>query len=401
MIAAPTLRIAVAFALSLFCGPAAARMAGPSAEDVTRFRPDLVRPEEFRQPGDPDDTLSLQRAAATGRTVALADGKVYTICATIPGKRFIGLGTGATIAACRTWPAPPKDMPVFPVYAFLANPNWGAAEITDSDIVVENITFDGSNITFSNGGFHAVSIRRAQRVLASRLTCRNVGDCTAFLGNRETVVRDSSATGITNVAFDHWEGPVDALVERTRSVCAEKTPDTLGVGVMFTGASTDLMDRAGANLVSRRNHVSGPCTVGINANILSKGSSLSNVVSDGDSVDIGGHHGSGIIFTGNIRGGVIRNARIRDCNGGQGIAVTPDSAEPATKGGSGTPSNIRVVSPVVVDCVVGDVNVAPYVMLGTGNALRGAVLRGGRYPRSVWTDSPDTPVELRVEPTRP
>ena len=341
----------------------------------------FVRPELFKLYSDSDDTRSIQTAARTGLTVRLQEGKSYTLCESISGGRFVGEGRGARIVACKSG-FRGLDRPGG--NSFIHNPNWNASEVTDRDLLIENIDFDGINIGPNNGTFHAIKFRMARSILVNVVTCHNVGDCTAFQADVDSHVRNSWAENISNVGFDHWEGPQDASVEySTVASCKGTAPQA---GIMFTGTSTSHRDRKGANLLSTHNRVIGAeCASGIQANVLSAGSTLTNVVSSHDTVDMAGGAGVGIFLTGKIVGGRIDDAELFGGTSNFALATTGD-------GISGSPSYIRVTKVHIYNWKTDSKNIAPLVILGAHNVVTQTEVAGGSYPYAVRTNDSTTTV---------
>ncbi|MEN3212221.1 hypothetical protein PUR23_19615 [Methylorubrum populi] len=382
----------------------------------------FVRPEDYALPGDASDDLAFQRAANTGRTVVGMPGKTYSFCRGVAGKKFNLYGS--TIQAhpnsyCRYNSGPDPDgrdnVANLERFSFLYNPNWKASTRTDRGIEVFGGTFIGYNINpdgtdFPHGGFHAIKARMAWDVAVRDVTCRGVGDCTAFQAVDGGLVENSRSIDLANVGFDNWEEPQNTTIQNNFASCLRRLNGG-DAGVMFTAGYTNPdPGKVGRNLLSRNNRISGTCTVGVNVNILAPNSRLENVVSDGDQYDIAGVgpgtsiYGlpaaapAGIIFTGDIRGGAIRNSQIFNCNGGGAVTLSSDAGEPGANGGTGTPSNILIDSPRAMNCSTSAANVAPFQILGENNRLTNAVLRGGTYKYAVWTNSATAEISGEFDP---
>ena len=353
-----------------------------------------VRPEQYKLASDPDDTLSFQRAAATGRTIALQDGKTYILCAAVPLTRLVGLGGIATIKAC---PGFPYVGGVEPFGSFFYNPNYLAGQITDTNLLVANVRFDGTDITAngahpSTGEFHAIKFRMARDILIENVHCVRVGDCTALQATDRSIVRNSTATLVTNVGFDHWEGSSNALVENTTTTCDPTTASE--AGIMFSGASSTLANRQTVNPTSRGNRILyGACKSGVFFNQLSAGSSTVNAVSENDTVDAAGvTTAGGIIMEGNVQGGRITGLTVLNGNGPTAISLRQDTA------GSGKPKDILVDGPRVYNWTTDGANYSPFTLFGTGHVLTNALLKGGTNSTSVATDSATTVVSGTFNP---
>lgn len=356
-----------------------------------------VRPEQYKLASDPDDTLSFKRAAATGRTIGLQDGKTYILCAAVPVLRVIGLGGGATVKACPGFPygsGPTAE----PYQSFFYNPNWFASVLTDDKLLISNITFDGTDIPAngahgSTGEFHALKFRMARNILVDNVHCIKVGDCTAFQATDRTIVRNSTAYFVTNGGFDHWEGPTNALVEGSTIACDPTTASE--AGIMFSGASSTLGNKQAVNVTSRGNRIlGGGCKTAVFFNQLSSGSSTVNAVSENDTVDAAGNAtAGGIIMEGNIQGGRITGFTALNGNGPTAISLRQDAA------GSGKPQDILIDGPRAYNWTTASANYSPFTLFGAGHMLTNAILKGGTNATSVATDSATTVVSGTFTPT--
>jgi hypothetical protein len=349
----------------------------------------FVRPEEFRRPEDPDDTRSLQAALDTGQSVQLQDNHVYEISHVLlmrTGQRLAGVGPGTELRAAATW-APPA--PTGNDYTLISNVSYAAGSSTDHSLIVENLTIDATSIRRSNGGFHGIGFRQASDIVVRNVICRNIGDCTAFESTTNSLVSDSAATGVTNVGFDHWEGPHNAVVMRSTVHVAKG-----GDGVMFTGGAgawTSRRDRSGGHLVASDIHVYGPASAGVTANILTPGSSLTDVSFLNCFVDAqNSRDTSGIIITGNVTNSRIDHVIVQNLNGGQAIAVTPDKWH--------DPGEVTISNAWITNARVSARNVAPVVALGRGHRLTNVNIESGAYNFAFWFDDPSTSVDGHYKP---
>jgi hypothetical protein len=332
--------------------------------------------EDYRLLDDPDETLSLQRAGATGRMVSLLEGKTYSICASIPLQGLTAPGKGATIKACGNFAQVPGEREN--LYSFVTNPNWSAPSIVDTHIHISNITFDATNIR-NKGAFHAIEIRSVRDIVIDHVTCLNVGDCTALQADDNTIVSHSRAYGIRNVGFDHWEGPRNALLLDSVAYCGRG-----GDGVMFTAAGTSGLSARGGSLVARNIEVVGPCLVGVDINTLGLASGLEDVTLENISIDQQHGNGLGIRITGNTVRVNILNPIIKNLDGGQAVAVVPDRF--------GAPSEVVISHPLLTMINTSNVNVAAIALLGARNKLIQPAV-SGVYPYLVWLNDNSTLIE--------
>jgi hypothetical protein len=163
---------------------------------------------------------SVQSLLDAGGTVRLPPGR-YPISEPlhISSGTTVMCGTGVVFVATPPW----RRSPII-----LENEHHEAAQITDHDIAIEGCGFDLSE--FDKGNFHAINIRMARHVRVSRVHCMNGGDCVAFQATDDTRIEDSTATGITNACWDHWEAPINGVV--LSGQCSTKRD---GAGLFITG----------------------------------------------------------------------------------------------------------------------------------------------------------------------
>jgi hypothetical protein len=353
-----------------------------SAQALANVSNTSVHPRFTGDGHSADDTDAIQAALDTGHSVLLPANHTYLISRTLimhGGQRLAGEGAGVVLSAKRGWVRPvgkPNG------YQLLSNVGYSSTDLSDTGLVVENLTIDASEITHGNKGFHGIGFRRARDVLIRSINCVNIGDCTAILASDGTLVPDSSAKGITNVGFDHWDGPQNAMVTNVTVYVAAG-----GDGVMFTAASSaPNYGRSGRNLVASGAQVYGPMGVGVTANILASGGSLHNLLIENCLVDVQGNRDSpAIIINGNISDGVIRGVSVLNLNGGQAVALTPDNW--------GVPGNIVISNVLVLNPATSLRNVAPIVALGRGHYIVNSTIVGGSYNYPVWIDDDSTVVD--------
>jgi hypothetical protein len=326
----------------------------------------------------------------TGKSVQLDAGRKYYICSPLvihSRQEFYG-GAGTWLIVCGEWSTVNGSDP--PNKKIIRNEHWGAASIEDRDLSIHDIGIDGSKLPNPvNGMTHAIGIRKTRGIVVYHITCKNIGDCTAFQADANYVVSDSLATGVTNAGFDNWEGPKNGTVKHTRSYCAKG-----GTGVMFTGASTELEPTSGSNLISDNNEVYGPCTAGIMFNNLSAGSSLANIKSLNDHVDAQGSDSYGIVVQGKVVKGLILNALVSNTSTGQALSVRPERYPTATE----TPSEIAIVNAVLSNDSTSSSNIAPITVFGKDNTILNTQLSGGRYDYAIQTSDRSLKADRHVQP---
>ncbi|MEN3212524.1 hypothetical protein PUR23_21260 [Methylorubrum populi] len=395
---------------------------GRIARTLAQRATDVVRPEDYRDPSDPDDTLAFKRASATGRLISLTDGKTYTVCEAIPVKRGV-VGPGATVKPCVSgFPVPYEDVllettkttagiPINAVNSIFHNTNWTASTFVDDGLIFQGFIVDlrGTSLE-EHGAFHIIKARKARNVIVDGITTYGGGDMTAFQATDGTIVRNSRAYHFRNAGADHWEGASNALVENNEFVCSERYPRSdLGPGVkigpdgavMFTAASSKLASANGRNLVSRGNRISGGCNAGVFVNILALNSSLTNVVSEGDIIDasLGENAMGAVVFEGNVIGGRISNTIAKNGNGPASILLRPDVIDTDQgKRSSGVPYKVQVNAPQVVNWTTDPGNYSPITLRGQKHVLTEAMLVGGSNGTSVTVDDATTTISGTFNP---
>jgi hypothetical protein len=349
-----------------------------------------ILPESFRRASDSDDTQSINQALKTGKPVQLQAGKEYNICSPLvmhSHQEFFG-GTGTWIVACPNWYERNGSSP--PHKKLIRNEHWEADSITDAGLSIHDLGIDGSNLPSPvSGMIHGIGFRKTRNIVAYNITCKNLGDCTAFQADEDYIVRDSLATGMTNAGFDNWEGPKNGIVRHTRTYCAKG-----GTGVMFTGTSTDLQPTSGSNVTSEGNEVYGPCTAAIMFNNLSIGSSLRNIQSINDHVDAQGTDSYGIIVQGDIVGGKIIDPLVSNTSTGQALSIRPERYPT----GIATPAKIEIANAVLNNDSTSSSNIAPITVFGTDNKIVNTRLKGGRYDYAIQTNDPSLKADGRIDP---
>jgi hypothetical protein len=345
---------------------------------------DTASPDEFRKPGDADDTNSIQAALDTGKSVVLRAKREYVVSRPLrmhSAQRLAGAGPETVLKARNGWMHPAGAERN--TFSLITNAGYLETTPHDRSLMVENLSIDASAIGRANGAFHGIGFRQARDVVVRNVHCHRIGDCTAFEATNGTVVVDSDATEVTNVGFDHWEGPVNAVVARVRIEALET-----GTGVMFTAAAgrwTTHRNRDGHNLIASDVTVTGPMLAGIVANVLTPGGGLSNVTIEDSTVDPASHlNASGIMLSGNITASTVRNVIIENIRGGIPIGIRPNDGQ--------RPQNITVHNMHISNVFLGTRNPAVVVALGRGHTLSGIVITGGSYRYGVWIDDPSTHV---------
>lgn len=134
------------------------------------------------------------------RTILIKTGTRVTGSA---GARIIPVATGSF--------TPISDAVVGgTVFTVFANTNCFAGTITDVNITFENLKIGPVNAV-NFGGF-GIFIRKAQNVKVINCTGQYMNEMATFLASKDTRVEGCKASNLTIAAFDHWEGPLNAVV---------------------------------------------------------------------------------------------------------------------------------------------------------------------------------------------
>jgi hypothetical protein len=269
---------------------------------------------------------------------------------------------GVTIKAAATWDGGRQFL--------FTNPNYDALSLTDHDITVEGCSFDFTGSNIDNGGAHAMNFRMVSRVKVNRVNCTNGGDCTALLATSDTVVENSSASGIKNACWDAWDAPAHGRV--VNNYCMVHG----GNGILVTGTNTgNATAGVATDFVVEENMVVADGTAagaGIWANGLGlAGSGASRVLIARNHINNGGGlinclkvsgGGTGVLLTDNI------------CTGGDGghAAIVTGTDE------SGSfPTNTRISGGLIENYNSGTDGLI--VLGGTGDSINGVKIAGGQF----------------------
>lgn len=196
---------AVVLALSLLPIPAIAQKPSIEIIDVTSFG--------ARNNGVTDDTSALRAAAeAVPRdgAILLFPKGIYAIKGTIYLKSHTHVeGSEATILATLPWH---HDFPTGG--ALLENVHHDAAELTDTDISINGMTFDYgyvAPVSLPKGGKHAVRFNMTSHVAVTNnvFYLRGSEDAVAGIGVANILVLGNRAYEFRNCAYDFWGGSTD------------------------------------------------------------------------------------------------------------------------------------------------------------------------------------------------
>lgn len=194
-----------------------------------------TQPEYGADPiGSADSTSQIQAAmtAAAGGICLLPMGN-FRVSATIvmPANTiFIGSGYGTRIYTTSG-----------SGFNFVNNANfsatYSASTKVDSNIRVEGIFFDYGAL--NDGSTHAVSFRMAQNITVRDCFFSGGNNCTAMLACISTLVENChtpiGATGLSNAAYDHWDGAQDFTVRGCSAALASAANGCLCTGTGTVG----------------------------------------------------------------------------------------------------------------------------------------------------------------------
>ncbi|MCC7184498.1 MAG: hypothetical protein IT509_13165 [Rhodocyclaceae bacterium] len=178
--------------------------------------PNIKNVRDFGAAGDgvTDDTAAFRLAMSAlrssgGGTFYIPTG-TYIISATIfvpSGATVTGDGRGATrVRAAATWPEPG----VAGQYAFFENDNWAETTITDTNIIIRDMTLDYADfgpVNPTGGGQHAIRMRFARYVTVANVEFQlnTAEDATAFRGVQDGLITGCFSYDALNCSYDHWD----------------------------------------------------------------------------------------------------------------------------------------------------------------------------------------------------
>jgi len=227
-----------------------------------------------------DDTAAIQAALTAG-----AGGLVFFPAGSylVSGPLYISSNTTVAGAGSRIIPSasisslPTSSNPSLtnttgPV--IFTNVNWQATTITDTNIVIRDLSFgrtSGARI-----GCHAIFIRMVRNSQVIDCFFERFNDCVAHLACDTTLVERCYAQNYGNAAYDHWDGPVNATVRDCIAVGNQGGVAT-NAGVFFNIDSNvpGHSSGVGANFLAENVRMWG-CSLGIFVGPLITGCTLTN-----------------------------------------------------------------------------------------------------------------------------
>lgn len=241
----------------------------------------------------------------------------------------------------------------------IKNYNHSASSLTDSDIVIENLTVDWGAVTIVGGGAHCVSMRYVDRVKARNVRGINGENVTAFRACRDSLVDECHGINQFNCYFDHWEPSGNCTVRNSTG----RSPDVnISQGVQFNdsgdGTNTTAVDFLveGCQFYRVRGVSGQSAAIAIGAldaaGAVRRARTIGNYVEDAD---------IGLVFA----GGGGQHMSMGDTF--KGVDQLPIFMQQNTA----SPANCRVINPHLIDCDHATVNQAMIVFNGDHNEVRG------------------------------
>lgn len=314
--------------------------------------------------GSTNDTTAIQNAATDLRTsgggVLYFPSGTYIVNQSIligSNTRCLGDGDSSVIKAHQSsfvGTAAAKTCYLFRNYDF------NAVALSDSDITIENLTFDYGTLTIVGGGAHCISMRYVDRVTVRNVRGIKGENVTAFLACRDTVVDSSHGVDQTNCFFDHWDGSGNCKV----IACTGRSSVNIAQGIQFTGTGSSGENRTSTDITVAH------CSVYGVRNGAGTSSAIIANASDPDSAT----------YRFNSIGNYIENSDLGlvfEGEGGQHLSLG-DTLKDVTylpifikTSNSDNPDNCRVLFPHLIDCDHSAGNVAMVQISGSDNSVRG------------------------------
>lgn len=322
--------------------------------------------------GTADDTAAVQAALdavpAGGGAVNLPAGRVFVWSAPLVVKSGTRIAGGGTLKA-----APLADWAGTPYYG-LTNENNDALDLTDSDITVEGITIDYTDLPSADGTRHGIYFQCVRTVRVLGVTIIGGSSSCALVGCDDTEEIGCRYLGFSNAGSDKWAGAADRGPSNARVIgchiesgdgfavnqMANFNPDgTLGTAV---GPVADGLVFVGNTVISRESSAT-PCqfeplrTNGVARNILVAGNHFVNtsLICRGDTVGvvISGNEFSAFAGTGEV---IVGYTRV-----------------------GGTPANVMVANNVIRDPLTSSGSVAVIRMESDTATIAFNAISGSSY----------------------
>lgn len=250
-------------------------------------------------------------------------------------------------------------------YASLTSPlfmnkNYAASALTDTDIVIRDLSFNWGSVTISGGGAHSINLRFVDRVTIYNVFSQNGENVTALLNCRDTLTLSCHGFNCSNAYFDHWDGIQSATV----AFCScRHTPGSNTVqGIQFTGQGSYGDSAAAANFLVMGNRLfsinsTGQQASAIICNANGAASTSARMISIGNYVDTADN---GIVYQGLLGNCLSKGDYLRN------VTALPLFFHADA---SGSPNNCRVISLTMEDCNHIAGNIALCSVAGTNHRI--------------------------------
>lgn len=326
-----------------------------------------------------------QQIPDTGGTLYFLSG-TYRLQSTVFLKANTTVsGSNATLTVDGTFTSVPPGTFLGNGSAMLSNVNWeSATNFVDHDITIQNMSFVYGTNYAGRADVHAVHIRKATNVKVLNCTFEGGGDATALRACDTTLVDGCTAYNTHNACYDHWEGPLNAIVQNCSGVVAAY------YGILFTGAGnagTPTEYATGAHCTATNNLIQTtgtlPVGCGIWVGALNNGSSLSDIHVKGNTI-ISNDPASvfaGIGVTGNVTNSTIDGNTVQGALGTRAIYVSPEGSWNPYD----LPQNFSILNNTILDAGCTSDSVALIQAVGNNGLCSGNRAYGVRpYPSLVW-----------------
>jgi hypothetical protein len=196
--------------------------------------------------GSTNDTTAIQAAATACRTAGggilffPAGNYLVTLNIKVGSNTTVrGVGTASRIFATQaTFTGVNTGTDSTTTCQIIKNHNHSASSITDSDITVEDIKIDYTDVVVSGGGAHCVSMRYAERINIRRVYGTKGENTTMLRACRDAIVDSCNAYDQLNCYYDAYEGGSNLTVQN----CTGRNPpgNYISQGIQFNGGGATM-----------------------------------------------------------------------------------------------------------------------------------------------------------------
>lgn len=335
---------------------------------------------------------AFDEAQARGGAEILVEEGVFRSGTTlyVPSKtKLKGRGAGSIIRSLSTWAA--SGILAGGLYnnVMFANKNFLATALTDTDIILEDVTLDHNGVAYGDGHIWAMRyVDKPQRRFARFL---NGGSATPSLACRDSLIIGCHAYNMGASYYDHWDGTGYQKVIGSTG----RNPSGRGIqqGIQFTATGTNYEDRTTSVSLSMGNQIygcrgtgygSGDTAAAIIANGVDVGSFNYNFKSIGDYVE---DADIGLVFGG--KGGQHEATNITLKN----VTTVPILIQ--DEGTNEAPSNCVVDGAHMINCAYTVANPA-FVSIGggAGHTIKGLKFTTCTGSTHVWMATATSNIKL-------